>query len=311
MATETRTTDEIEREIERERHDLSETIGTLQDRFSAENVVRAIGDEFREHGSEIGHSVSRSVKENPIALALTGIGLAWMIFGDNNARRNGASVASRSDPTSAPPPAPVPAAAPRPDWLSSVQDVESERGEATRSDGAVSDRANRVRARLSAGTENLSEDARGRVVAARERAYRASVSANRQARRGAATAQDFYYDQPLVMGALALAVGTAIGGSLPRSEMEDAAFGQQSDDLIDQAERIFRSEVDKAGGVARATAEEARTIAAEKQQQADSAAPGERTAGQAARDEAEAAGRRLAGTAQSEAEARNLGKPGG
>lgn len=317
MAADTRTADEIEREIERERSDLTETIETLQDRFSAESVVRAVGQEFREHGSEIGQSVSQSVKDNPMALALTGIGLAWMIFGDNG-RRAGSTTSAGG--AGYPPPAPAEAA--RPVWLSSSQQPDDDRsdngpghmaraGEAMRSTGgSVADQANRFRERLSAGTESLSEDARSRVVEARERAYRARASADRQVRRGAATAQDFYQEQPLIAGALALAVGTAIGGSLPRTSTEDAAFGRQSDDLIADAERIFRDEMDKAGGVARATANEARSIVAEKREQADAAAPGQRTAGEAARDEAATAGKRLAETARTEAEARDLGKPG-
>lgn len=318
MATDTRTADEIERDVHRERSDLTQTIETLPDRFSAENVVRAIGHEFREHGSEIGQPVSRSVKENPMALALTGIGLAWLIFGEGP-RRGGAKPINRSRAPN-PPPAPMPAA-PRPAWLSSVDDSarygdDTERsgsrlGDAARSAGAsASETASRVRARLSEGTESLSGEARGRVVAAREQAWCARAAADRQARRGAASAQEFYFEQPLATGAMALAVGAAIGGSLPRTESEDAAFGQQSDDLIAEAERIFREETEKARGVAEATVDEAKSIASEKRAQADAAAPGQRTAGEAARDEAAAARTRLAERARTEADVRNLGKPG-
>ena len=85
MTNETRSPAEIESEIERERAGLSETLDELQDRFSFEGMTRQVTDQFREHSGEIGRSLSEAVKRNPTALALTGIGIAWMIFGNNRA----------------------------------------------------------------------------------------------------------------------------------------------------------------------------------------------------------------------------------
>ena len=82
MTDDTRTPEEIEREIEKRRAALSSNIDALQDRFSIDTVVRQIGDQFREHGGDMGRSISEQVKANPIPLALTGIGLAWLMMGD-------------------------------------------------------------------------------------------------------------------------------------------------------------------------------------------------------------------------------------
>src|SRR5690606_23877580 len=43
-------------------------------------------------------------------------------------------------------------------------------------------------------------------------------------------------DHPLVMGALALAIGAAIGGALPRSRIEDEYLGEYSDEAWHMAE---------------------------------------------------------------------------
>lgn len=83
MTNETRTPDEIEREIEAQRSELTSNLDDLQDRFSIDGLVRQIGDQFREHGGDMGRSISDQVKANPIPLALTGIGLAWMMFGNS------------------------------------------------------------------------------------------------------------------------------------------------------------------------------------------------------------------------------------
>lgn len=81
MTTKTRSPEEIERQIERERAGLTDTLEDLQDRFSVEAVTRKVTDHLRENGGDIGRSISQSVKDNPMAIALTGVGLAWLIFG--------------------------------------------------------------------------------------------------------------------------------------------------------------------------------------------------------------------------------------
>lgn len=88
MTNSTRSPEEIEREIERERAGLTDTLDDLQDRFSIEHVARQFSDQFREHGGDIGRSVSEAVKRNPVALALTGVGLAWLMMGDRSGSRD-------------------------------------------------------------------------------------------------------------------------------------------------------------------------------------------------------------------------------
>ncbi|MGR3473995.1 MAG: DUF3618 domain-containing protein, partial [Sulfitobacter sp.] len=86
MTNDSRNPEEIEREIERERAGLADTLDDLQDRFSVEGIARQFSDQFREHGGDWGRSISDAAKRNPVALALTGAGLAWMMFGSGNSR---------------------------------------------------------------------------------------------------------------------------------------------------------------------------------------------------------------------------------
>lgn len=79
--TDTKTPDEIEREIERERAQLGSAVDELQDRFSPDRIMRELGRGLSDHGQDIGEAVTQSVKRNPVALALTGIGLAWLMSG--------------------------------------------------------------------------------------------------------------------------------------------------------------------------------------------------------------------------------------
>ena len=69
---------EIEREIEDERNALSRTLDEIQDRLSFEALSSGVVDRVRENGSEVGRMVGRGVRDNPVPLALTALGLTWL-----------------------------------------------------------------------------------------------------------------------------------------------------------------------------------------------------------------------------------------
>ncbi len=79
--TDHRSPAEIEREIEEERASLTGTLDELQHRFSFDRMPTEAGEFVRSQSGEIMHAVSRAVRENPMAVALTGVGIAWMILG--------------------------------------------------------------------------------------------------------------------------------------------------------------------------------------------------------------------------------------
>lgn len=385
MTIETRSPHEIERDIERDRAELTNNLETLQDRFSMDGVMRSVGDQLRDHSGEIGASISRTVKENPAAVALTGIGLAWMIFGNKSERSHRpvsdyrAVRGSHSRHDDREPRAAVSRSGPRfkgenagfPSWAiaddddnddfadrvsdaaasardglygavatsrdgvtdaaASVQDGAARAGSAVSSklsgaSAAVSDattgaarsageiartaqeRAKRMKDRLAEGTESFSEEAKARVVAAREAALDARRRATGAASAGAEQASDFYDSQPLVAGAIAVAVGAALGGALPRTRKEDELMGAKSDELMRQAERIFLEEKEKAKAVIGAAKHEAETIAKEKCDDHNHGAPGEKSTVEAIADETRRASKRVADAAAAKAEEKDLGK---
>ena len=82
----TRSPAEIEREIERERAELSSTLDTLTDKFSVDRVMRTSQDYLSEHGGELAGNFARTIKETPTAAVLTAIGLGWLIIGNQRQR---------------------------------------------------------------------------------------------------------------------------------------------------------------------------------------------------------------------------------
>lgn len=363
MTSDNRTSAEIERDIEHERDRLSDNLEALQDTLSPETLVREAGDQLRRHGGDISRSISNAAKDNPLALTLTGIGLAWMMFGN----RSYAQTASNGVDHSTPHPTPraggagrdhaVLAASPRTRadfgetaWAIRERDADpdghdddgigdrlnegkdraaqaadtargkmAELGEQAKRSGqrsrdtfssAAADteqRLTRLYRRLAAGTEDLSDAARERIVAARREALVAREKLRSQARTHAQTASNIYEQQPLVAGALALAVGAAVGAALPRTDVEDDMMGEQSDALFREAERVYREERDKAARVAEATVEEAKTVARETKRELDESAPGDQTAAEAVTGKARAAAKRVSDKTQKKAKAEKLG----
>ncbi|RVV98387.1 DUF3618 domain-containing protein [Mesobaculum littorinae] len=290
MSYEPRTPEEIEREIAEERSQLTRTIGSIQDKLSFDHLFRGVSDSVSEHSSDVLHGVSRTVQRNPTALALTAAGLAWLAI--SNARSSSSDNRyAEHGPRYPEPRGPVPAGAPYPAELDDEEHHEegspwgraraslsryradararygaakasaSERWAKARREGerrygetAVS--ARQLRDRISDGTNEMSEDAKKRVMAARTRAYEAQVKAEYYARESREKATAFYDDQPLVVGGLAVVLGVAVGAALPRTKREDETFGAYRDDLFDEAERIYREERSKLGEVAKTARDE-------------------------------------------------------
>lgn len=72
------------------------------------------------------------------------------------------------------------------------------------------------------------------------------------------------WENPLAMGAVALAVGAAAGFALPQTERENQLMGEARDNLVEQAQQVAAETADKVQRVAGDVAEDAQHKAAEK-----------------------------------------------
>ena len=109
------------------------------------------------------------------------------------------------------------------------------------------------------GLGDLPEEARHRVVKARLAAIEAQHEVERQMRHAGDYAQRNAREHPLLVGALALGIGVALGAALPRTSTEDRMIGARRDRLMDEADRIFREEASKVRRVAEAAVEEGKS----------------------------------------------------
>ena len=81
-----RSVGELEREVDRERERVSATIDELQARASVGSLVDQLVKAVGENGGEVSRNLGRSLRDNPLAALLTGVGLAWLMAGSGRPR---------------------------------------------------------------------------------------------------------------------------------------------------------------------------------------------------------------------------------
>jgi hypothetical protein len=332
---------ELEREVDQERARLSATIDALQSKASLGNIVDEVMKVVRENGGDMGRNLGRTVRDNPLPALLTGVGLAWLMMGsgrpaerwyDEDDRPYRGAYRDRTIP--------VGDRGSGSALLDSGEEMagkydagnvynadalgderQAGPGLAERTAGAMADvgaRASEAVSGLGERASHMAHAAGARMSSAGEAAWGAGDAARArlaQARRGAAhagtdarqTFDDLLEEQPLVLGALALAVGAAIGGALPASRAENRVFGARSDQAKEALRKVAGEEGRKLQATAAAVVEEAGSIVEETSAELAGAMPEGSTVADAAAERINEAAARLRDAATEEAERQNLG----
>lgn len=203
-ARRSRDPDEIERDIERTRVSLGNTIEELETRLSPGELLDQVVGVARRHGGDFATNLGRSAENHPLPLLLTAVGIAWMMASANR------------------PPPPARPRGQHGDLSSRGADakhrMQHSLDSAKSAASAVSDRASRA-----------SHAVGDRVSAVGESVGHAGQRMRAQSRRMRDGFSHMLEDQPLLLGAMGIALGAALGAALPRSEAEDRLLGEASD----------------------------------------------------------------------------------
>ena len=225
-------TADIREGIEQTRSAMGGTLGALQEKLSPSNVKDQVKESVQEHIedakrairaatvgkvetmirdtgntlSEARQTLWNTVRENPVPAALSAIGLTWLFM-----NRGGRGHRGR---------------APR-------FEGRQERFEED-STGAVQ--------RFKDGAAEAAEVAQRKVgdiaSTASEAAGRVADQAQVQARRVEQAFGRWMHENPVAIGAVALAAGTAVGLALPRTDKEDQLLGHARDSMVDRAQQM-------------------------------------------------------------------------
>lgn len=86
----TETPDHIERQVEENRARVESTLDALKERMSVTQIVDDLGQFVSvEDVRGVMQSAGRQMRENPVALGMIGLGLAWLAFGGTARARRG------------------------------------------------------------------------------------------------------------------------------------------------------------------------------------------------------------------------------
>lgn len=291
MSEKTRTPAEIEREIEEERGALSRSLDALQESLLPENLISAATTSIRNNSGDVVKSVRNAARDNPTAFAIAGAGLTMLFAGIGAKRVYDGRTKEAQDNSNAGYASPSEGTAPgfREDPAGNFEERvakadaqirhrdyasrsvardyegvwEKVRSTARDAYGAAREGVHSadLRARLSEGTENMSDAARERVMRARAKVISAQEQLEEKAKKGGDDIMSFAKDEPLLAGALVLAAGALVGALLPRSSVENEHLGSHRDALLSRADDIFREETAKLKAVGRAALAEGRAVA--------------------------------------------------
>lgn len=261
----------IRESIAETRESISDTIDAIQERLKPgvladqakiavrEATIGKVEDmmhEAEQRISRTGHSVADSIRRHPVPLVVAGAGVAWFVASHRKDRARergprllveervttrafgeegfGAAVVETAEP-------------PR---RRRVIGGDGHRGGeiAERPEGVVEtvkraahDVAEKAEEITSEGAEKVTSVARE----AQRTASRAVHEAGERGRRLESRLEDLFFENPLAAGALALAVGMAVGLAIPISRKEEEWMGPAREKLADKASELAHAALEK------------------------------------------------------------------
>lgn len=222
-------------EIERTRERLGENVEALGAQLNPSHLKQRVKDSVREatigrvqemaHNTrerinETGRGLAQTIRENPLPAAMAAAGIGWLLLSSRDQRASGRFISGEPD-------------------VSAIPD-ESYEGSGLKA--GLRNVAEEVAEKAHDLTERAQDTAQRVVEKARETgdrvAYRTDAAVQRvteKARTTARRVEHRYEENPMGLGAVALALGLAIGLSVPATRKEAALMGDARDRLLDKA----------------------------------------------------------------------------
>jgi ElaB/YqjD/DUF883 family membrane-anchored ribosome-binding protein len=264
-----RETAEIKSEIERTRVEMSETLGEIQERLRPEHLIQQAKDTVSDAATGkvrnimqsagetatmvadqtkyAGRSVADYVRTHPVQMALVAGGITWWLLrgSDRSDDWEGASEgwqdSRRLDTDYGTDYAYGEDRSLREkvgEYAATARDTVG--GYAASARQTVSEAAEAARCQALKASERVS----GAAYAASERvssaAQTASVRAQETWRTTSTSVDNWVHEYPLAAGAIAVAVGAAIGLSVPGTEIENRTLGEKRDQALERAKIAAR-----------------------------------------------------------------------
>ena len=253
----------IRARIEETRANMSETVDHIQERLSPDHLKQQVQETVRDatigRVEQMADTATRkarnwrsnmveTIKHNPVPAALAGFGLAWLFMAgtgdDEDVNRYYTTPGYARSPGTY-------------RYGGQEQYRESDRlHEAQRKAGDtvrhLQDEASQVTQQARDQAEQVAHQAQQHVEEWRD-------EAEYQIQRAKSGFEQMLVENPLAVGAAAIAIGAAVGLAIPNTAQENELMGETRDRLVDQAQSTAQETMDKV----RTVAEKATTAAEE------------------------------------------------
>lgn len=256
--------EEIESDIERTRADFSSTIDAIQSKLTPSELMdQAVDYALSTTPGAFSANLVNTVRDNPIPVALVGIGVAWLMAAGRQPyqapRMRRQRMARRTS------------FYPEGDFgyegdmgydQTSMSTGSSGDGVLHRAAAKTSEMGRDVKGKASEVGQRISESASemtGRVQqagqSARARLQETTSTAQARMNEMSQRSREQYYrtkervghyvdEQPLVVGALGIALGAMLGALLPTTRRENELMGSTRDDLVGRAKETAREQAE-------------------------------------------------------------------
>lgn len=217
----TKSSAEIEREVEDARGRVDRTVEALKEKMQPRELFDEATRMMGGTSNKVLTTAVEQLRENPFPIALIGLGIAWLAIGQTR-RQAAAQYVEGYYPVH-----------------EGYDDDEGLRAKvrhrAEAAKARLAETAERAKTRLASAQTSAGEGisaARGKVS---EYAHLAQDKAGEYGRYARQRFDDTLEQEPLVIGAIGLAVGAAIGAALPATPVERRYFGPARSKAADAA----------------------------------------------------------------------------
>ena len=255
----------IRADIQETRERMSDTLGEIGERLNPSHITEQVKQNVRDatigrvenmarsaadRVNETRYTMMDTIRENPIPAAMVGIGLGWLFV---SGRRQSPYAGERYTATEY-------------GYAGSPYGSDRYAGGSGGEPGTME----RVRERAGEVGQNVKETAGGLANRAQEtvgqvtsRAQDVAGTVAEQSRYQARRVEDRFYENPLAIGAVTVALGLAAGLAIPATQKEVELMGDARDQLVDRARDVAQETKDKVQHVAERAVGEAQTTAKE------------------------------------------------
>jgi hypothetical protein len=242
-------------EIDATREDVGDTLEALQEKLSPSQIFDQSVSYLGDRGYELACSIGRAAREHPVPFAIAAAGAVWYL---TRRSRGELDIEVELD-----------------DELEAGATFDDEAGLAgeygtTGYGESATQRAGRKARSAAASVKQRAASVKNRAASAASSvagtASEATDAVGRTARRAKSEFSRVLEEQPLLVGAIGLAIGAAVAALIPVGEREERLFGDKSEQLVRRAKQKAGETMDRAKDTARRAAEGARAAIAETEQ---------------------------------------------